>query len=65
MLVLSRTKDGRIFLPDVGVEIQVLDIQRGKVSLGITAPAHITVVRDDYRREPTQRHYPQKEPING
>ena len=64
MLVLSRTKDGRIFLPDVGVEIQVLDIQQGRVSLGITAPPHLTVVRDDYRKQPTPGHY-QQEPVNG
>lgn len=57
MLVLSRTKDGRIFLPDVGVEIQVLDIQRGKVSLGITAPPHVTIVRDDYLPKPTPDHF--------
>lgn len=47
MLVLSRYKDGRIYLPDVGVEIRVLDVQRGKVSLGISAPKHIAVYRDD------------------
>lgn len=60
MLCLSRSKDDRIYLPDVGVEIRVLDVQRGKVSLGISAPKHIAVYRDDCPEWlATQGQYPQ------
>jgi len=46
MLVIRRRAGEAIVLPD-GVEIHVLDISGARVRLGISAPAHIPVVRKE------------------
>ena len=46
MLVIRRRAGEAIVLPD-GVEIQVLEINGGRVRLGILAPPHVTVVRKE------------------
>ena len=46
MLVIRRRAGEAIVLPD-GVEIQVLEINGGRVRLGILAPQHVTVVRKE------------------
>lgn len=46
MLILSRKLSEKIFIgPDVVV--QVVSIERGKVRLGITAPAEVPIYREE------------------
>jgi carbon storage regulator CsrA len=52
MLVLSRRRDEKIVLPGLGVTIQVLDIRRGAVRLGIAAPPEVTVLRQEVVGKP-------------
>lgn len=47
MLVLSRKIKEKIVLPTVGASVQVLDIKRGVVRLGITAPPDVTILREE------------------
>jgi carbon storage regulator len=46
MLVLSRKVDEKIII-DGGIVITVVDIDRGKVRLGIDAPKHVQVHREE------------------
>lgn len=46
MLVLGRTKDESIMIGD-DVEVKIVDVQGGKVRLGITAPASVVVNRKE------------------
>ena len=46
MLVLSRQKDESIIIGD-DVEVTIVDVRGDKVSLGITAPKHISVHRKE------------------
>jgi len=46
MLVLSRQRDQTIMIGD-DIEIKVVDIRGDKVRLGITAPTHIPVHRQE------------------
>ena len=46
MLVIRRRAGEAIVLPD-GVEIQVLEINGGRVKLGVVAPAHVAVLRKE------------------
>lgn len=46
MLVLSRTKNQRIVIGD-DIEISVVEIQGGKVRLGIEAPGDVSVHREE------------------
>ena len=46
MLVLSRRKDESIMVGD-NIEIMVIDIQRNKIQLGITAPKRVPVYRKE------------------
>jgi carbon storage regulator CsrA len=45
MLVLSRKLHEKIVLPSLGTTIQVVEIKRGVVRLGIEAPPEVTVLR--------------------
>jgi carbon storage regulator CsrA len=47
MLVLSRRQHQKLILPDCQTTIEVVRLQRGQVRLGITAPAHVRVLRDE------------------
>lgn len=47
MLVLTRRRDGRICIPDLGVEILVVDIIGNKVKLGVKAPAEAAIFRGE------------------
>jgi carbon storage regulator len=47
MLVLSRKVGQQILLPECGVTIDVVDVGKNQVRLGIVAPANVRV----YRRE--------------
>lgn len=46
MLVLSRQCNQAIWIDD-DVEIVVVDARRGRVQLGITAPSHVRVRREE------------------
>jgi carbon storage regulator len=46
MLVLSRKLNEKIII-DENIEIKVLSIENGNVQLGITAPEHIEILRQE------------------
>ena len=46
MLALTRKKDEAIIISG-GIEIKILDIQGDKVKVGITAPKHVEVYREE------------------
>jgi carbon storage regulator len=50
MLVLSRKVGERLVVPDLGVTLTVLSVERGRVRLGIVAPAQMPVHRDEVWR---------------
>lgn len=50
MLVLTRKKDEKIIIGDE-IEITVVDIDGGKVRLGIKAPEAIDIYREEVYRE--------------
>ena len=52
MLVLSRRLNEKIVLPGLGITIQVLDIRRGTVRLGIEAPPDVSVLREELAGRP-------------
>jgi carbon storage regulator CsrA len=47
MLVLSRRLNEKIVLPGLAITIQVLDVRRGAVRLGIAAPPQVIVLREE------------------
>ncbi len=52
MLVLSRRPDEKILLPTVPAVLKVISSQAGLVRLGIEAPAHVPILREElYRGE--------------
>lgn len=59
MLVLSRKEGQRLVIDVPGfpspIEIKVARITRGRVSIGVTAPIEIRVVRGELKRLPVER----------
>lgn len=51
MLCLTRAVTERIFIGD-GICIEVLEIGRGQVKLGISAPAEVKILREELARNP-------------
>lgn len=47
MLVLSRKVDESVLFPKYGIEVLVTCIEPGRVKLGITAPADVSVIRNE------------------
>lgn len=47
MLILSRKAGESLFMPDLGIEVRVLEIRPYAVRLGIQAPKSVAVLRDD------------------
>src|SRR5262249_43867360 len=47
MLVLSRRIHEKIVIPCIGASVQVLSIRSGVVRIGIEAPPHVSVVREE------------------
>ena len=47
MLVLSRKLKEKLLLPAIGTAVQVLEIKRGVVRLGIEAPPEVAVLREE------------------
>lgn len=50
MLALTRKKDEAIII-NGDIEIRILDIQDGKVKLGISAPKEVTIHREEVYAE--------------
>jgi carbon storage regulator len=50
VLVLTRRLNERILLPDLGVAIGVVALKPSLVRLGIEAPSHVTVLREEVHR---------------
>lgn len=53
MLVLTRKLGQKIFIGD-NIAVVVVEIDRGKVRLGIEAPREIAIARDDVARDGVQ-----------
>ena len=53
MLVLSRRKGEKIVFPNIGVELELLKVQGNTARLGIVAPQHIKILRDELAAIPT------------
>jgi carbon storage regulator len=49
MLVLTRTLDEAVIIGDA-VRVSVLGIRGGQVRLGIEAPGHVKIIREELRR---------------
>jgi carbon storage regulator len=47
MLVLSRKPGQKVVIPSIDVVIEVLEIKGNTVRLGIKAPRHVSVVREE------------------
>ncbi len=47
MLVLSRRENEKVLFPNLGISVEVLRLENHKVRLGIDAPKHIQVLRDE------------------
>jgi carbon storage regulator len=47
MLVLTRRVNEKIVIPSLNITIQVVDVQRGRVRIGIQAPADVAIVREE------------------
>src|SRR5262249_6538394 len=55
MLVLSRKASEKIVFPGFNITVQVLDIQGGKVRLGIEAPPDVQIMRKELLERSQQR----------
>jgi carbon storage regulator len=55
MLVLSRKIGERILVPDCGLAVTVVAVEGNRVRLGISAPAEITVYREEIWRQICQQ----------
>jgi carbon storage regulator CsrA len=47
MLVLSRKTNEKLFIPSINTSIEVVEVKAGRVRLGIEAPRHVQVVREE------------------
>jgi len=47
MLVLSRRVYEKIVLPNLGVTVEVIEVQGKRVRLGITAPVNVRIARQE------------------
>jgi carbon storage regulator CsrA len=56
MLVLSRRQHQKLILPDSETTIEVVCIKGSQVRLGITAPSHVRVLRDELTPRELARH---------
>ena len=57
MLVLSRKVGETIELPSLGVKIQVTDLKRSRVGIGIEAPGEVEIMRGEKTSQP---HFPRR-----
>ena len=61
MLVLSR-RIGETLKIGYDIEVQILDVNRGQVRIGIAAPKHINIVRTELLDRPRDREIPPTAP---
>jgi carbon storage regulator CsrA len=54
MLVLSRRKGEKIVFPTIGVQLELLKVQGNTARLGINAPRHVKILRDEITAMPHQ-----------
>jgi len=54
MLVLSRRKGEKIVFPTIGVELELLKVQGNTARLGIEAPHHVKILRDELAAVPNK-----------
>jgi carbon storage regulator CsrA len=47
MLVLSRRLNEQIVLPGLGITVQLVAIEHGRVRLGIEAPPEVRILREE------------------
>jgi carbon storage regulator CsrA len=62
MLVLSRRLNEKIVFPGTHTTVQVLELQRGVVRLGIDAPPNVTVLREELYNQATEWQTGQEAP---
>lgn len=65
VLVLSRQRDEAIVIPECDIEIVVVQIKGDKVRLGITAPDHIQIYREEIWQEVLNEKASQRRPNDG
>jgi carbon storage regulator len=54
MLVLSRAAGEKIII-DGGITVTVVEVKRGRVSLGVEAPANVTIQRPEADKPPREK----------
>lgn len=47
VLILSRKAGESLFMPELGIEIKVIEIRPYVVRIGVAAPKDVAVLRDD------------------
>jgi len=47
MLVITRRQKEKIVFPTIHIEVQVLEVKGGRIRLGIEAPPHVSVCREE------------------
>ena len=52
LLVITRTLNKRLYIGDE-IQIKVTKVDRGYVSLGITAPKHVPIVKSELYERPS------------
>jgi len=58
MLILSRRQGERIVVPEYQLTVTVLDISRGRVRVGISAPSNVIVHRAEIIERDRSDHRP-------
>ena len=59
MLILSRRTNEKIVFPTINAVVQVISMKAGTVRLGIDAPGHVPVYREEVLDRHTQQQYAQ------
>jgi carbon storage regulator len=62
MLVLSRKPNEKILLPALDIAVQVVSINKSSVRLGIEAPPHVTVIREELTKKGSWPRIPTARP---
>lgn len=65
MLVLARQKDEAIVIPECDIEIVVLQIRGDKVRIGINAPDHIQIYREEIWQDVMNEDASKRRPSDG
>lgn len=54
MLVLTRKLNEQILIGQKGITIKVIDVQGGRVRLGISAPSDVRIEREELHHAPRE-----------